>query len=161
MESSGRIWPGPVRQLTVFDVTKNEHQRIAEQYLELLLDVTSVKDVTAPQIKEHFAESKLHGVHIFGAFDWDRLVGIASLHFLHHPQGMEGRVEDVATRSGYRNRGICRALFDHIEEFARSSYPRKGLHGVRKLTLDANPDAAAVYAKLGWSPNERQFKKVL
>ena len=63
------------------------------------------------------------------------------------PTGREASIEDVVVSSGFRGRGIGRALMDHIIGFARRELAPLSLH------LTSRPERVAaneIYGKLGF-----------
>jgi len=79
---------------------------------------------------------------LFGAFDGDRLVGVAAL----NRQGPElGRVRHVYVHPDYRRRGVARALVSGVLDFADRHYPVVVLR-------TPNPSAAKLYECLGFLP---------
>lgn len=96
----------------------------------------------------HFLEEVLsHEGTILGAFDGDRLVGIAAF----RPRLTEtmAQLTFLHVSNGYRRKGIASRLFDQVEELAHQI-------GAQQLYVSATPSESAVgfYTSRGcvWTP---------
>jgi len=76
-----------------------------------------------------------HNGRIWGAFDAERLVGIAA--YRPHLTNTMDQLTFLHVSNGYRRQGIASRLFDQIEELARQS-------GAQELYVSATPSESAV-----------------
>ena len=100
---------------------------------------------------EHFIEflTELHkvGSVTLGAFDGDRLIGVATW----RPNLTEttDQLAFLHVSNGYRRQGIADCLCDRLEEFAREN-------GARSFYVSATPSESAVgfYTSCGFRPTD-------
>lgn len=84
----------------------------------------------------------------------DKVVGTACLQldrkFIHNC-GIAGRIEDVATRTGYEGQGIARNIMDRLIEVAQQQK-------CYKIILSCNETLQEFYEKFGFFPNGLEMK---
>ncbi|MGH7724523.1 MAG: GNAT family N-acetyltransferase [Candidatus Eiseniibacteriota bacterium] len=88
-----------------------------------------------------------------GAFDGDRLVGVATV--LHQPPDgssdpYDWRIRGVATLPEVRRRGAGSGMMRRLEAHARA-------HGARRVWFNARTDARAFYEALGYAVDGAPF----
>jgi ribosomal protein S18 acetylase RimI-like enzyme len=106
-------------------------------------------EATAAQVRERLNKSR--GVEYpVVAQVGQEIVGFASLRLLHYlgEDAPYAELSELYVRSGYRRRGVARALVLELEAQAR----RAGASSWSVLTGDDNTAALALYESLGFRP---------
>jgi len=98
-----------------------------------------------PQMVRGLEEILSHEGVMLGAFDDDRLVGIAA--YRPHITDSMDQLAFLHVSNGYRRKGIASCLYEQIEELARQS-------GAEQLYVSATPSESAVgfYTSRGFAP---------
>ena len=98
-------------------------------------------------------------MHVLGAFDGNRLLGI--VHFIFHRStwtlGPYCYLQDLFTVEEARGRGVGRALIEAVYERARA----EGASRVYWLTHESNATARALYDRVADRPGFIQYRKTL
>jgi len=90
---------------------------------------------SVPQMMQFLYEVLARNGTIWGAFDAERLVGIAA--YRPHLTDTMDQLAFLHVSNGYRRQGIASRLFDQIEELSRQS-------GAQELYVSATPSESAV-----------------
>jgi ribosomal protein S18 acetylase RimI-like enzyme len=78
--------------------------------------------------------------HLVARTPSGELVGIGRIHF---PNAETGQIRYMATKPGFRGRGIGSAIANELERIAKA-------HGVRVVVLNARASAVSFYEQLGY-----------
>lgn len=90
---------------------------------------------------------------VYGVFDNDKLVGMASVILIPKPYGFVAQLEDVAVLENFRNKDIGAQLIKHIERLAK-------FHGwAYKITLSCDDGVKPFYEKLGYYDGAHYMRK--
>jgi len=90
---------------------------------------------SVPHMMQFLYEVLAHNGTIWGAFNAERLVGIAA--YRPHLTDTMDQLAFLHVSNGYRRQGIASRLFDRIEQLARQS-------GAQELYVSATPSGSAV-----------------
>lgn len=86
-----------------------------------------------------------YSVHVLASIG-DEVVGVGRVTYY----ADEAQIVWVAVRKAYRNRGVGRAIMEHLLRLSREE-------GVRLVTLNAQTHALHFYEALGFTPIGRRF----
>ena len=106
----------------------------------------------APLTEKEFSKfAKNNDFYIFGAFDGNELVGIASIAFFTTLSGLRAEIHDVVVDEKHRGRGISTLLVQKLLDTARDFVKKNNKKLKVSLTSKSRRKAAnRLYVKLGF-----------
>jgi len=128
---------------------KEDLSKYADKLNDLLHQLSPNSD---PFIKEEFLEFyKDDDFYIFGAFDSDELVGIATITFFATLSNLTAEIDDVVVDEKYRGRGISTLLIQKLLDTARGLVKKNNKK--LRISLTSRPsreEANHLYKKIGF-----------
>lgn len=84
-------------------------------------------------------------------------IDVLAIPTLTHGGSTSAFVQNVVVDGAYRRTGIGRALFDHLERYAREH----GYYKIEFLSANTRPDAHGFYRAFGFDGTAQGFRKYL
>jgi len=95
--------------------------------------------------------SKDKGLYVFGAFDKEKLVGVATVFVRRNLYGYMGQIHDVIVDKNYRGRGLGKKLtLGLIEKVQEISNKQNSNIAISLTSRPARKEANKMYEKLGF-----------
>jgi len=110
---------------------------------------TYEEEILNPKLKfEPFIENESPDHFIFGAFDADRLIGIAGFDRMDRKRAWHrGELVQVYVDSKYRGQGLGEKLIRSVVEYA---FTMDGLEQIQLIVIAGNKSAFKLYEKIGF-----------
>jgi glucosamine-phosphate N-acetyltransferase len=120
---------------------------IKRQYLLLLGELTTVSEITNEQFFNNIQKINTMGQIIIGIEETNIIICSGTIIIepkIIHGAQPAGHIEDIVVLEKWRNKGIAKALLDHLREIAIN-------HNCYKIILDCNDKMVSFYEKNGFS----------
>jgi len=132
-----------------------EYRKLEKEDSKLVKEINSLykqlsshhEEIEAEKVQAIFDRAN---VFVLGAFDEEKMVGIASLHIVEMIAGSHGLIEEVVVDENYRRQGIARGLVEHLLEEGKN-------RRLKCAELTSNPKRVAannLYQSLGFEQRE-------
>ena len=120
---------------------------IKRQYLLLLGELTTVSEITNEQFFNNIQKINTIGQIIIGIEETNIIICSGTIIIepkIIHNTRPAGHIEDIVVLEKWRNKGIAKALLDHLKEIAIN-------HNCYKIIFDCNDKMVSFYEKNGFS----------